>query len=446
VTRARTIAAIASPPGGARRGIVRISGPRAGELVAAALAHAEPPFDRTAERALVRGELDDGRGRQPVSVLWMRAPRSYTREDVAELHLPGAEPLLARALARLLELGAAPAHPGEFTRRAFENGRLDLAQCEAVLALSEAAHEEERRAALALLEGGLGSRARAIRDSLVELLALCEAGLDFDESETGHVPHEELRERAVRCAAALDEALRREGARAAPPALPRVVLVGAPGAGKSTLWNALTGGRALVGERPGTTRDALAALWELGATTVLLVDGPGVEDARSRADATARRLFDGERERADLVLWVVDASQPGSEGEPPSGACLRVLSKADLPATVAESRQRSDLPSVLVSARAGTGLGELARAVAAELGGRTGEGGIARQLVARHRQALERARAELGRAVEGLDEGRSLDVLAEGLRTSLEALDELSGRTAPDDVLDVLFARFCIGK
>jgi len=444
---ARTIAAIASPPGPAWRGIVRVSGPHAGELIAAALVHAEPLFDRRAERALVRGEFDDGIGRQPVRVLWMRAPRSYTREDVAELHLPGAEPLLARALARLLELGAAPARPGEFTRRAFENGRLDLSQCEAVLALSEAAHEDERRAALGLLEGGLEERAREIRAALVELLALCEAGLDFEEVETGHVAADELGERARRCITLLDGALRREAARAAPPALPRVVLAGAPSAGKSTLWNALTGGRALVSEQPGTTRDALAARWDLGPASVLLVDGPGVESARSSVEATAGRLFQRERERADLVLWVVDSTRAEEAGEPPRDARLCILAKSDLvPLRAETSGTEGTLPTARVSARTGAGIGELARIVAAELGSRRGEAGLARVLVARHRQALVRTRGELEEALGGLESGLGLDLLAEGLRSSLEALDELSGRTVPEDVLDVLFARFCLGK
>src|SRR6185503_3623653 len=286
-----TIAAIATPPGPARRGIVRLSGPRAAELVRATLRDEAPRFDPALPRLLARGRFDDGRGLQPVLLLWMRAPRSFTREDVAELHLPGAEPLLACALRRLLELGARAARPGEFTRRAFLNGRLDLSRAEGVLALTEAGNEAERAAAALLLDGGLDQRAAALRERLLDL---CEASLDFDESETGHVPHAELVELLEEAGAAVSEALAWETRRAAPSTRARVLLVGAPNAGKSSLWNALTGGRALVSPEAGTTRDALVGEWRLPSLTCELIDGPGLEPlerAASAPEARAQVLF-----------------------------------------------------------------------------------------------------------------------------------------------------------
>ena len=178
-----TIVAISSPPGPGRRGILRLSGPRTLALLHASTRTPSSPPTPSA-RSVHSARFDDGTGTQPALLLWMPGPHSYTREDVAELHLPGSPPLLNAALRRLVELGATLAEPGEFTRRAFESGRLDLFQAEGVLSLVEAASEAERRSAARLLFGGLGERVAALRDELEELRALCEASLDFDESTT----------------------------------------------------------------------------------------------------------------------------------------------------------------------------------------------------------------------------------------------------------------------
>ena len=325
-----TIAAIATPPGPGRRGILRVSGPRAAELVRATLRAAEPTFESAHARALLRGRFDDGRGSQPLTLLWMRAPRSFTREDVAEFHLPGAEPLLAAGLRRLLALGARAARPGEFTRRAFLNGRLDLSRAEGVLALTEAANEAERAAAALLLDGALATHVDGLRERLLALATLCEASLDFDESETGHVAAEELRALLGAAQVALQEARAFEERRAAPSALPRLVLLGAPNAGKSSLWNALTGGRALVSPAAGTTRDALEGRWVSDAGAWLLIDGPGFEACADGPGAKARALFEEARAQAELGLWVVDATAPELDALP-GGAGLVVWNKIDIP-------------------------------------------------------------------------------------------------------------------
>jgi len=444
---ADTIAAIASPPGPARRGIVRLSGPDSARLVRTTFRAAAGSFDASRPRALLAGRLDDGRGGQPALLLWMRAPRSFTREDVAELHLPGAEPLLAAALARLLALGARAARPGEFTRRAFLNGRIDLSRAEGVLALTEAASEAERRAAARLLEGGLAQGAGALRARLEELAMLCEASLDFDEGETGHVPGAELAAGLTAARAALEEARALAARPAAPAALPCVVLLGAPNAGKSSLWNALTGGRALVSAEAGTTRDALAASWLAGGARVTLVDGPGREEGARGPARAAQELFARERAAAELGLWVVDAVA-GIPGPAPAGARILAWSKTDdaraRPAPAAEAFAPA-LAVVPVSARTGAGLAQLGAAVAGALGG-PGEGEALRTLGARHAEALARVAAELEEASRHLDGGAPLDLLAEDVRQALAALDELTGRTMPEDVLDRIFARFCLGK
>lgn len=441
---AGTIVALATPPGPARRAILRLSGPRAGELARAVLRDEAPRFEPAAARALCVGRFDDGRGTQPVELYWWRGPRSYTREDLAEFHLPGAAPLARVAEERLLALGAEPARPGEFTRRAFLNGRLDLSQAEGVLALTRAANESERAAAAGLLEGGLERRAGAARERLLELAALCEASLDFDERETGHVAREELARQLAAARAALEEATRFEQARAAPSGLPRVVLVGAPNAGKSTLWNALTGGQALTSELAGTTRDTLQGLWRLPGGSCVLVDGPGLAADEAGPAARAQALFARTRRAADLVLGLV---APGQDlAALPGGVALVVFTQADRADPGAPAP--AERPSVRVSARTGAGLDELSRTVAAQLFTAPGgaEGGLARSLFARHGAALRRAADALDEVERGFEAGLALDLLSEGVRAALEALEDLAGRTTPEDVLDRLFASFCLGK
>ncbi len=486
-----TIAAIASPPGPGERGVVRISGVRAGAILEQVFrsspapgtaagehpaAHDDPhgprgPRRAPAARGVWRGRLDDGRGTQPCLLLWMPGPRSYTREDVAELHLPGSPPLLAAALRRVLELGARAAEPGEFTRRAFENGRLDLTRAEGVLELVRARTDDERRAASALLCGGLDERLTALRERLEGLRALCEASLDFDETDTGHVPVEQLLARADDVAERLADAARWEARRAPQSGLPRLVLVGAPNAGKSALFNALVEqGRALVADLAGTTRDGVGAELDLAGLTVSLLDAPGLEEGAEDPDRRAQVLARAERESADLCLWVADASTTSPAGLreqarelPPGVPRVLVWSKCDLAAArplpaAGEREGLGVLSAHPVSSATGEGLRELRAALASTLGqapgdaaGRAGPAAapradLGRELSARHRSALDRAREEVDRARAGLRSGAPLDQVAEILRGATDALDAIGGRTTPEDLLDRIFASFCIGK
>lgn len=438
MARRSTIAAIASPPGPGARGVIRISGPRAFELVRAA---ARFESDEALEtRGAWRGRLDDGEGTQPLLALAMPGPRSFTREDVCELHLPGSPPLLAAALARLVTLGAELAAPGEFTRRAFESGRIDLSQAEGVLELVQAHDEAERRAATALLFGGLSQRLASLRARLLDVRVLCEASLDFDEADTGHVPSEDLRSRALAIAEELDAALGWERSRTRRAERPRVVLVGPPNAGKSTLFNALVGGAALVSERAGTTRDALRGTWRLPTLECELVDTAG-ESEQFRAlredhpDRVAQRMAEHEREAADLVLRVYDAREPA----PPCGAGeLLVRAQCD--------RASGSGAGLSTSALLGGGLRELGQAVERALAARLTAAGGARELSERHVEALRRSRERVGEALALLEAQGPLDLVAEALRAALDALDAIGGHTSPEDVLDALFARFCLGK
>lgn len=487
---ATTIAAIASPPGPGARGIVRLSGPATRAIVraivrtspqtAAATVAAPVTSDgassascvpELAARSLVEGRLDDGRGTQPVMVLWMPGPGSYTGEDVAELHVPGSPPLLAAVLERVLLLGAVPARPGEFTRRAFENGRIDLTRAEGVLELVAARNEAEARAAGALLLGGLGTRLGALRDALDDLRALCEASLDFDEADTGHVATAELAEGARAILARLDEALGFERARTRASGAPRVVLCGAPNAGKSALFNALAGERAaIVSDVAGTTRDTLEVGIELEGRAARLLDTPGLDLEAAGVDRDAQQIAREHLQSADVALWVVDAAtergDSGAErGDPRMALGGLVEERARVPAgiPVVLAWNKTDLAraqpgpeaSVLgaaavvpVSAARGTGLEGLRAALAAALEGEAaGEAGaLGRDIARRHVRGLEVARAELELARAGLGAGEPLDLVAEHLRRATLGLDEIRGATTPEDLLDRIFARFCLGK
>ena len=451
-----TIAAVCSPPGPGQRAVIRLSGPESARLVRD-VARLSTPLD-PARRAVHRGRLLDGRGEQPLLLLWMPGPRSYTREDVAELHLPGAPPLVQAALQRLLELGARPAAPGEFTRRAFEHGRIDLTRAEGVLAVIEASNEAQARAASELLLGGLAERVGALRGGLEDLRALAEASLDFEQADTGHVSEDELLRLGAEVRGRLRAALTSEERREPLSGLPRIALVGAPNAGKSSLFNALVGpGRALVSDLAGTTRDGVAALWRLGGAEgqqdVRLVDSPGLAGSElGEADRAAQEIARDLRAGADLWLHVVDATRPGRAGEDerelgPDRPRVRVWSKLDLlPEPPPEAPGE-----VAVSARTGAGLERLAQRVAGALGLGPGapaaeSGGVGRELSVRHRHALEACVRELDCALELLRVGAALDLAAEALRHATDALDDVTGRTTPEDLLDRIFARFCLGK
>lgn len=465
-----TIVAVASPPGEGARGVLRVSGPLAFELLARTF-HGEDAAPERARRAVLRGRFDDGRGTQPALVLWMPGPASYTREDVFELHLVAAPPLLAAALERLCELGARPAQRGEFTRRAFLSGRLDLSRAEGVLALVEASGLAEARAGAALLGGGLGRRVADLRGRLEDLRALAEASLDFDESETGHVPDEELLAQGAAARAALVETAAWEEQRVRAAGQPRVVLAGRPNAGKSALFNALCGpDQALESELAGSTRDVLAARWSVAGVPVVLVDTAGLSEEQRGPDGRAQELGRAQRAAADLVLWLVDSSGAdplgaarearGGPGDPPR---LLVWSQIDRVAGASPAAPGTDpgrgpgdpLGAVATSARTGAGLAELERAAAQALGfappagagaAAPGAGTGARELDARHRAALGEALAELDRALELRSRGAPLDLFAEALRGATRALDRIAGRTGIEDLLDRIFARFCIGK
>ncbi len=331
-----------------------------------------------------------------------------------------------------------------------------------------ARNESERRAATALLFGGLSARVDALRAELVGVRALCEASLDFDENETGSIPQDELAIALRELRAGFDEALAWEIAREAPVGLPRAVLVGWPNAGKSSLFNRLTGAAALVSELPGTTRDALRRSWQTPGGEVELWDAAGTDlacdaDVPMQADRLARERACELRAGADLWLWIVDASLGDVELSeqfralsdagpcPPTVLVLHKLDAADplrlgaLERAAAEGLARELRSVVAVSSRTGQGLSELSSAAGAILSSSAPEGEI-RALSARHRGALLAARAWAVEALVLLESGATLDLAAAALRSATDELDQIQGRTTPEDLLSAIFERFCLGK
>jgi tRNA modification GTPase len=412
-----TIVALSTPAGCGLEAIVRLSGPRAIDLA---------------------GDL-------PGAVVF-RAPRTYTREDMVELHLPGAPPLVSRRIRGLIEKGARPARPGEFTLRAFLNGRIDLAQAEAVERLVSAEDEEDRRSALDQVEGAFSRKLRDIEEQVLNLCADAEAAIDFVDQDIELLPVDQAIERARAARLELSRLLEDSAARAVFDGRPTAALSGLPNAGKSALFNALSGADALVSGVPGTTRDVLAAEVDVGFK-VRLVDAPGEQDVAGLDGEAVRRSREALR-RADLLLFVVDASDAGPAVplEPRGRPAVLVLNKCDLSRNESD-RCRFRLPeAVWTSARTGEGVAELKGILRSMLGGGEPDRSAARFRISLRQGALLReAAAALARAA-GAAPGLGPEFVAADLRAALAALGGVSGRSSDEELLDRIFSRFCLGK
>jgi tRNA modification GTPase len=439
-----TIAAISSPPGASARAVVRLSGERAWALAGRVFAPLPERGWRWRDGALTL----PGWPPAPATAVVFRAPRSYTGEDLVELWVTGAPPLVRRLLLTLTEAGARLAERGEFTRRAFLAGRLDLTQVEAVLTLTTSDDARAARGALRALGGGLGRAIDFAKAELVEVIAHVEAAIDFSEEDLDLAAPASLAGRLDAVGHALGEVRGAGARRPSAGTLPRVALRGPANAGKSSLFNALLGrAAALVADGEGTTRDVVEAEWTLpGGRKALLLDtagdlasAPGAADAGS-LDARATDRARAAEAEADLVVWVVD----GERGALPAPAdALPVITKADL-----EPLPLEEGGSLRLSSVTRVGLAALGEAVEARL---WGEGpGAAGDLLGSARQEglLLRAEEALGRAsglLRGRDPARA-ELAAVDLAEALDALGELTGEVTRDDVLGRIFAGFCVGK
>jgi tRNA modification GTPase len=432
VTLKDPICAIATPPGKGAIGVVRLSGEGALEMAARAFRGKDPR--RLKGGRFTLGEVVDpatGEVIDQALLLVFRAPHSYTGEDLVEFQTHGSPAVLRRVMEVLVSLGARPAGRGEFTLRAYLNGKLDLAQAEAVLALIEAEGELARRQALRALEGALSRRIAALEEKLLGLLAHIQALLDYPEE--GVEPHraegvirEALAEVEGLLAQAKASRLAQKGA--------RLALIGAPNAGKSSLLNALLGyERALVSPIPGTTRDYLEAPLELFGIPLIAVDTAGVretEDPLERAGVErALRIA----EEADLILYVADRSVPRPPPPPlPWERVVRVATKADLP------KAWEDPAFLSVSSLTGEGMERLKEALKEALLGREGGEFL---LTERQVESLLRAKERLGEAL-ALPE----DLMGLALEEALKALAALTGREVAEEVVARVFQNFCVGK
>ena len=432
-----TIAALASPPGLAARAVVRVSGPSSAASVrtvfspndAAAWADAAVPTRYAGSVRL------DGVAVPAACQLWPTS-RSYTGEPAAELHLPGGDVLAGVVLEALQAAGVRPAARGEFTLRAFLAGRLDLTQAEAVLGVIDADDPAALEGALSQLAGGLSMPLAELHEQLIVDLADLEAGLDFADEDLDFVSRAAFAGRLAAARRLVDELLRQAGERTVDEAVATVVLNGPPNAGKSTLFNALLGrDAAIVSNLAGTTRDDLRGDWHLPGRTVRLIDTAG-EDAGLDAVTLA-----AETRRRDRVAAADVVLQCGVDDARPAGPnVILVQTKSDLGhAAVAGA--------VAVSARTGAGLAELARAVERRLDRDPSErGGLVATTAARCRGSLKLADQRLTMAASLLAAGGGDELVAEELRGALAAIGRVLGQVSPDDVLDRVFSRFCIGK
>jgi tRNA modification GTPase len=432
-----TIAAIATPPGRGGIGVVRVSGPGVARIAAALLGGLpEPRRARFGPFRDTRGDLlDEG------LALYFAAPGSYTGEDVLELHGHGGPVVMGALLGAVLDAGARLAEPGEFTRRAFLNGRLDLAQAESVADLIDASSREAARSALRSLEGEFSAAVRGLVAQLTALRALTEATLDFPEEEVDALHRDDAGARLGRLRAALEALLAGSRQGSLLRAGVHAAILGRPNVGKSSLLNRLAGEeRAIVSTQPGTTRDALHETIAIEGVPVTLVDTAGLRDTDEEVERLGIERTRQEAERADLVLVVLEAGRMQEPPGPlPPAARVTVVNKIDL---VPGEEPRRNGATVHVSAKTGAGL-ELLRSAILEAAGWQASGETVFLARERHLRALASARAHLEAAAA---RGAEWELFAEELRLAQEALGEITGRISADDLLGEIFARFCIGK
>jgi len=424
--------------------IVRLSGSHAGSALQ--MLAGKMPVARTATRVLLRDA--DGEPIDDAVVLWFPGPASATGEDVAELHVHGSRAVIAAVFSMLSAMPQMrPAEPGEFTRRAFENGKIDLTEAEGLDDLIHADTDRQRRKALRQLQGLLGDRARGWRDQIIEAAALIEAAIDF--ADEGDVPAELKGPALMRIRQLLAEIETVLSAQGRAERLREgliVVIAGPPNAGKSTLMNQLARREvAIVSPHAGTTRDLIEVQLDLDGYPVTVIDTAGIRESDDPVEQEGVRRARDRAAQADLVLWLSDVDHVVVERQGDAPIWL-VRNKIDLSVDAASDGMSSESDSRVfrISARSGAGVGELLNELvgfARDYFGATEGGLITRE---RQRKLLQETAAALGRSISAVDLGEEL--AAEELRIAALALGRLLGRVDVEDLLDVIFREFCIGK
>ncbi|MGS1127547.1 tRNA uridine-5-carboxymethylaminomethyl(34) synthesis GTPase MnmE [Rhodanobacter sp. UC4437_H4] len=441
-----TIAAIASAPGAAGVGVLRVSGPAAPAIAQTLLGRAPQP--RHAHFAALRdgaGELID-RG----LLLYFPAPASYTGEPVLELQGHGSAVLLDALLRRCCELGARLARPGEFTERAFLNGKLDLAQAEAVADLIAARSQAGARAALQSMEGVFSRKVGALLQALIALRVHIEAAIDFPEEEIDFLADPAITAQLAKLRRELADLLReaQRGVRLNDGL--KVAIIGRPNAGKSSLLNALAGSdRAIVTPIAGTTRDVLRESLSLDGIVLELADTAGLRDTEDEVEREGVRRAHGELQRADVALLVTAAAHAGADlaffaALPSQVERIVLVNKIDRDGLAAHDEWRESVYWLWASARTGDGLDLLRDHLKHVAGAGSGEGAFSARR--RHVLALQSVRDHLDRTAAILATTRAGELAAEELRQAQHALGEITGHYSSDDLLGAIFSSFCIGK
>ena len=435
-----TIVAAATPPGRGGIGIVRISGPATRAIGVSMLGRLPQP--RHAAMA-VFADADD-RAIDTGLALFFPAPRSFTGEDVLELHGHGGPVVMDLIIRRAVELGARPARPGEFSERAFLNDKIDLAQAEAIADLIGAGSAQAARAALMSLAGEFSREVTSLATQIMELRVFVEAAIDFPDEDAEFLDSPAARGRLADISGRFERISRAASQGRALSEGLTVVIAGRPNAGKSSLLNALAGhDAAIVTGIPGTTRDLLRERIEVDGLPIHVIDTAGLRDSPDVIEEEGIRRARAEMRRADLVLYLVDASTGAAPGELEALAqdspVLVVWNKTDIAAPPAGHA------GIAISALTGAGLPELRERLKAAAGYRAGDAGVfsARQ---RHLDALARAERLVRSAATRLAERAGFELVAEELRLAQQALGEITGEVTSDALLGAIFAGFCIGK
>lgn len=450
---AHTIAAIATAAQPAAIGILRLSGDTAIETAQAVFTpQFGPALGQQPSRRLVLGTLRDRQGRviDQAMVVVCRAPNSYTGEDTAELHCHGAPAVLAAGLEALYAAGAQPAQPGEFTRRAFLNGRMDLTQAEAVADLLEAETAEQAANAAGQLSGAIRARIDPIYDTLTDILAHFHAALDYPDEDIDPFSLEQYARTLERAWEDLTALLHTYGRGQVLRRGVAAVLLGRPNAGKSSLLNALAGfDRVIVSDIPGTTRDTVEERVKLGPVLLRLIDTAGIRPGGDRLEQLGIDRAHEAAMQADLALFVCDGSQPLT------GEDEAAISAAQRARQVIAIRNKADLPQVpfslpfdtvlSLSAKTGQGLEQLQAEVVRRFGSDTPcDGSILTS--ARQQAAIDQAAASIAHAQAAMEQAMTPDAVLVDVEQALQALAELTGRTMREDLINRIFARFCVGK
>lgn len=441
-----TIAAIATARGEGGIAIVRISGPDALGVIQKTFSHR----GRYISHMLYHGYVldQDGARADEAMAVYMAAPRSYTAEDVCEIQCHGGDVAAERTLDIVLRAGASPAEPGEFTRRAFMNGRIDLAQAEAVMQLVSARSEAAARASVRQLTGGVSARIRPIMDALTGIMALIEAADDFPDEIEEAAGARELRGSMEEVSAMLDALIDPRAARMITGGS-SVVLTGRPNVGKSSIMNALAGAeRAIVTDIPGTTRDVLSAQITVKGVRVELSDTAGLRRTDDLVERIGVERAESAARQADMVIIVLDGSAGLTEYErgllnDADERCLVCVNKTDAGRKIDAELISAEynISAVDVSARTGEGMDALRAEIARRVA--PAEPALVAQ---RHMEAAAGAKEAVDAAIQALDAGYPMDVCAVDAAQAMERLGEITGENAREAVIDRVFRDFCVGK